>query len=416
MGQWLAWGLTLVALALVAAEAAEAAELEGPELDVMYLRYKQQSIDTSPVFQRQHVDYHATLDFKMDFFAVEATPLGKAIITNVFLCPDADCAHETPRAIADFSRRVSLEPGEQTLYKFDVELHGKAQTYSITIRRLTGEETQLRRLIVQGSALVPSFKPSIRHYRCQLEVTLEYGLLEAHLEDSGQTILAEAEVPILVKNFSDAKWEKEELLGVPMRRLGEEPYGEFQYPKKYLEFPVPMGSQRKIRFKVISADGGHFGYYQLDLARQTCGTELPLFDVRQSRCVRFCNLGYWADFQQRRCKRCPDLCVSCISSEECLSCRHPTIDMLYTLDSTGQCVASVRPFWQKNAEQAVSIALSASALLIFLCGLVSFGLVRAKARRLAAESRAESRGARGPERGTGGPRGYRSLPNEDLDF
>lgn len=41
MGQWLAWGLTLVALALVAAEAAEAAELEGPELDVMYLRYKQ---------------------------------------------------------------------------------------------------------------------------------------------------------------------------------------------------------------------------------------------------------------------------------------------------------------------------------------------------------------------------------------
>lgn len=51
----------------------------------------------------------------------------EAIITNVFLCPDADCAHETPRAIADFSRRVSLEPGEQTLYKFDVELHGKAQ-------------------------------------------------------------------------------------------------------------------------------------------------------------------------------------------------------------------------------------------------------------------------------------------------
>lgn len=76
--------------------------------------------------------------------------------------------------------------------------------------------------------------------------------------------------------------------------------------------------------------------------------------------------------------------------------------------------ACARPCF--SPPEAVSIALSASALLIFLCGLVSFGLVRAKARRLAAESRAESRGARGPERGTGGPRGYRSLPNEDLDF
>ena len=66
------------------------------------------------------------------------------------LCPDADCHQETPRAIADFSRKVSLEPGEKTLYKFDVELHGRARTYSITILRLTGKETDLRHLVVQG--------------------------------------------------------------------------------------------------------------------------------------------------------------------------------------------------------------------------------------------------------------------------
>ena len=53
--------------------------------------------------------------------------------------------------------------------------------------------------------------------------------------------------------------------------------------------------KRKIRFKVISSDGGHFGYYKLDLARQACNTELPLFDVRLGRCVRFCDVGYWPD-------------------------------------------------------------------------------------------------------------------------
>eukprot|EP00438_Fugacium_kawagutii_P034062 Skav232737 [mRNA] locus=scaffold1843:177728:178246:- [translate_table: standard] len=172
-----------------------------------------------------------------------------------------------------------------------------------------------------------------------------------------------------------------------------------------------MGTKRKVRFKVVSADGGHFGYYQLDLARQECSTEMPLFDVRAGRCVRFCNLGYWADFPQSRCKRCPELCVSCVSSQKCLSCHRATNDMQYVLDPlTGQCLAKLRPFWQKNAEQAISIGLATCALLLFLCGLLAFALAR---RRQEAESRqAKARSRAVPGKATG----YSQLPNEDLDF
>lgn len=95
--------------------------------------------------------HYGLQDDKMGFFAVQASPLGTAVITNIFLCPDADCHRETPRAIGDSSRKVSLEPGEGTLYKFDVELLGRARTYSITITRLTGKETDLRHLVVQGA-------------------------------------------------------------------------------------------------------------------------------------------------------------------------------------------------------------------------------------------------------------------------
>lgn len=271
------------------------------------------------------------------------------------------------------------------------------------------------KFFLPGSTLYPSFNPHIRSYSCFLDVRREFGLLELHLEDQGQTVLAEAEAPVkLTANDNVTRLDNthpQELRSPPLRRLREEAYGEFQYPNKYLEFPVPMGTKRKLRFKVISSDGGHFGYYQLNLARQECSTEMPLFDVRAGHCVRFCNLGYWADFHQSRCKRCPELCVSCVSRQRCLSCHHPTLEMQYVLDTvSGQCTAKVRPFWQKNAEQAISIALAGAAFLLFLCGLLAFALAR---RRQDAEARQKSR--RVADMG-GKASGYSQLPNEDLDF
>ncbi|CAJ1393385.1 unnamed protein product [Effrenium voratum] len=370
-------------------DATHGAEAPEPELDVMYLRYKQQPIDTTPVFNRMDVEYNATMDFKMEFFAVQATALGEAIITNIYLCPKADCHQETPRAMVDFSRRVSLDPGEKTLYKFDVELQGH--------------------LIVQGNTLYPKFRPDILRYRCFLEVGTEFGLLELHLLDQGQTVLAEAEAPVKLAEDNITSLDNtnpEQLHRPPLRRLREEAFGEFQYPNKYLQFPVPMGFRRTLRFKVTSADGGRFGYYRLDLARQQCSREQPLFDVSRG-CVRFCNMGYWPDFGQSRCKRCPGSCLSCSSRSHCLRCPQGG-EAMYFLEA-GQCIQQARPFWQRHGEQVLALALGGLALLIFLCGLLGFAC------------RAPKRGERG-ERSSGSlefgtaftkQKGYRQLPDED---
>ena len=176
------------------------------------------------------------------------------------------------------------------------------------------------------------------------------------------------------------------------------------------EFPVPMGTNRKLRFKVVSSDGGHFGFYQLDLTRQECNTEMPFFDVCSGRCVRFCNLGYWADFAQSRCKRCPDLCVSCVSGQKCLSCRRPTVEVDYLLDpETGRCTAKLRPFWQKKcqaAKQNISIALSAAGAVV---PLWLAGLCRSQACQ-----EAEGRSAKARSRVEMGK--YSQLPNEELEL
>ena len=84
--------------------------------------------------------------------------------------------------------------------------------------------------------------------------------------------------------------------------------------------------------------------------------------------------------------------------------------MQYVLDTvSGQCTAKVRPFWQKNAEQAISIALAGAAFLLFLCGLLAFALAR---RRQDAETRQKSRRVADGGKASG----YSQLPNEDLDF
>ena len=102
----------------------------------------------------KYVEYNATMDYKMIRWAssqCRQVPWARPS------SPTSSCA---PMRIAIARRhapsgilrvRSPLEPGEGTLYKFDVELLGRARTYSITITRLTGKETDLRHLVVQGA-------------------------------------------------------------------------------------------------------------------------------------------------------------------------------------------------------------------------------------------------------------------------
>eukprot|EP00440_Ansanella_granifera_P071037 gb/GFBE01077094.1/.p1 GENE.gb/GFBE01077094.1/~~gb/GFBE01077094.1/.p1 ORF type:complete len:435 (+),score=73.94 gb/GFBE01077094.1/:1-1305(+) len=377
-----------------------AADSPEPLLDVMYLKYKREPIDTTPVFNRMVVQYQATLDWKMKFFSVQATPMGDAIIENIHLCPiQADCLKQDQTVVTmDFSRNILVEPGSTILYKFDVLLQGQVRSYSIMVHRLKGNETDIRHMILEGSTLYPNFKSNVHEYRSFLDVGTESALLELHVQDAGQTILASADAPVpLTINDNITHLDNThpgELRSPPLRRLREEAYGEFQYPNKYIEFPVPMGTKRTVSLKVISSDGGHFGYYSLELARDTCSSGEPLFDVVSGQCVRFCNTGYWADYKAGRCKRCSGDCVSCLSPQRCVSCPLPDAGRQYVLDNvTGTCIARETSFWERNPERAAATLMAVGGFSIFLCGLCAFRCVTPQARKRTTRKDSRTKGS-----------------------
>lgn len=349
-----------------------------PLLEVMYLKYGQQPIDTSPVFDPTEPKYDVVLDWKMKYFSVQAKTEPPAIIENIRLCPqDADCLKQRQRVVRmDFSRNIIVQPGGQVLYKFDVLLHGMRSSYTIKSRRLEGSETYIRHMILQGSTLHPAFDKNVNAYQCLLDVGMEYASMELHLQDGGQVILAEADAPILLSSHDNITTRKnlnpQNTRSPPtrLRRLREEIYGEFQYPNKYVSFAVPLGMKRRITFKVISADGGHFGYYFLELARGSCTAETPLFDAQSGICVSFCNAGFYADHDSHRCKECEDTCISCTSPHRCIRCPAPSRVREYTLDNiTGTCIAKERRLWEQHPQHAVALALAIFGFSVFCCGM-----------------------------------------------
>lgn len=389
----------------------------GPLLKVMYLKYEDQPIDLTPVFDPMVSEYQATLDWKMRFFSVQATPEPPGIINNVHLCPqDADCLKQDQKLVTmDFSKRILVRPGEKGLFMFDVLLQGVVMTYTIIVTRLQGTETSLRRLIVQGTTLYPAFRPATFKYDCLVSVKDELANMELHVMDSGQQVFATAEDPVPITVSSNLstlvnsnpgqtmapperllmdsngfpsgveyetiveyttsapeylRWHK-----VPMepRRLTEEEFGEFQYPKRFVSFPTPLSSSRLIQFKITSADGGHFGYYSVEVTRLGCSKNEPLYDVNLAECVKFCDKGFYGDFKAGRCKRCKDTCVNCVTYYQCVECKEDDRRFTYSLNnSTGTCSATERPFWDQHPQETMAAGLGSGAFCIFLVGLYGF--------------------------------------------
>ncbi|CAE8668409.1 unnamed protein product [Polarella glacialis] len=120
----------------------------------------------------------------------------------------------------------------------------------------------------------------------------------------------------------------------------------------------------------------------MELARDSCGTSEPLFDVVSGACVRFCNMGYWADFEARRCKRCPDQCISCLSAHRCVRCPQATVLERFVLDNvSGSCIAREKTLWERNPQRTMSTALAALCFTVFLCGLCAFNIVASQGRK-----------------------------------
>jgi hypothetical protein len=350
-----------------------------PLLEVMYLKYLNEPIDTTPVFNPMVPMYVATLDWKMKFFAVEAKPVAPAIIDNIHLCRDnADCLKEDQRVVPmDFSKKIPVEPGNMVKYMFDVLLQGVVKSYTLDVKRLEGSETTVRNIFALGVTLSPAFDENMREYSILMDVTMEMVRFEIHLLDSGQTVFAEADYPSPLDDHDSITELKNEHPGnfrsPPMRRMREEAFGEFQYPNKYLDFPVPLEHTRVIHIKVMSADAGHNGIYTLKIARGRCPTSEPLFDGEISKCVKFCNVGFYADFGAGRCKRCQESCVNCLSLRECVQCKKPDRTFYYVKqNATGECLRMERALWVQHPEQVVAIIVAFLALCVFCCGMCAF--------------------------------------------
>lgn len=400
----------------------------------MYIKYANEPVDTEPSFSSDVVKYEATMDWKMKFFSVQAQPVPPAVIENIVLCrQDADCTKEEQSIVViDFSRSINMMPGSKVRFRFDVIRHGEVKTFTIVIRRLQGSETNLRTLIGRGLTLwpvgksdeagSPGFKPNVTLYQCLMDVTLEIVMLELHLQDSGQTVVASASPSVLLEKNNHFTLLKNSNPGhfkaPPLRRLtlgdgfggGDSSsaaaaevaasveagdgaaantevgdarerrrlmnsgvVGEFQYPNRYVNFPVPLTSQREIYLKVISADGGHHLFYSLKVARSSCPPSSPLFDVGAAQCVRFCNSGFFGDTEAKRCKRCQDSCFSCLASHRCTTCPKATRELAFELDNvTGTCEPRQRSMLQEHPQKTLALLFTGVSVFIFLCGLCGF--------------------------------------------
>jgi len=232
-------------------------------------------------------------------------------------------------------------------------------------------------------------------------MNLEFARLELHLLDAGQTVFASAEAAVRLgkrSNFTSLKNPQPGVFAAsPLRRLGTsgtyvdkdlfsegsagprrlggslEVVGEFQYPNRYFDFPVPLASRRQINLKVVSADGAHFGFYTLEIARENCPSTAPFFDAAALRCVHFCNTGFFADFKQNRCKSCDPTCFTCTSPYQCTRCPTLTKKYRFILDnSTGKCLSKSRSLMDQHPETTIALVFSVISLTIFLCGLCAF--------------------------------------------
>lgn len=364
-----------------------------PLLRMMYLKYRDSPIDTTPFFNPTVFAYTATMDWKMKYFQMMAVPVAPGIIDNVHLCPqNADCLTQDQRvATMDFEKPILVRPGEKVLFMFDVLLAGMVKTYSVVVNRLEGLETTLADIVIHGATLYPTFAPAVPTYQVSLDVHYEFAHIELHVVDGGQNLFATAEEPLALQPTDNITYLKNDNPGVTAapptrRRLTELAFGEFQYPVKPLHFPVPLTSKRLIDIKVTSADGGHFGYYSVTVARKGCHKTLPFYDAQRLECVKFCNTGYYQDIDSGQCKACQESCVNCLSYDNCVQCADETRLFKYVLaNATGSCNAIKKPFYMQHPQETLALGSATVALCVFLTGLYSFRVVNARSMRPSAQ-------------------------------
>ncbi|CAJ1335901.1 unnamed protein product, partial [Effrenium voratum] len=259
--------------------------------------------------------YDATLDFSMESFSVNVRP-------------DTGCEDEgVPK------EPTAVEIGGDVTLKFYAKHaeSGHKETYSVTVKRLLGSETQLQSLEVQHGKLTPfPFSPEVRVYRVTLDLEADMIKVLYRLRDNEQRLRVEAG--------------PEEMLGA--RRLGvlerdvdlHPPSGEVQYKDVATSFMLDVGYERRITFTIQCADPtqASIGTYTLNVERGNCPEERPYFEAQKRKCVNFCPEGFYRN-EDHRCSQCNSNCKVCTDLLDCKMCFPDTTQFAYVIQPDGKC-------------------------------------------------------------------------------
>jgi len=77
--------------------------------------------------------------------------------------------------------------------------------------------------------------------------------------------------------------------------------------------------------------------YSLDVTREGCTVERPLYSPVSSTCTVACPSGFYPNYASQRCSKCNTHCAVCESLSRCELCSTDTVRHRYILQPGGSC-------------------------------------------------------------------------------
>eukprot|EP00446_Apocalathium_sp_SHHI-4_P080472 CAMPEP_0177501694 /NCGR_PEP_ID=MMETSP0369-20130122/37371_1 /TAXON_ID=447022 ORGANISM="Scrippsiella hangoei-like, Strain SHHI-4" /NCGR_SAMPLE_ID=MMETSP0369 /ASSEMBLY_ACC=CAM_ASM_000364 /LENGTH=439 /DNA_ID=CAMNT_0018979237 /DNA_START=1 /DNA_END=1321 /DNA_ORIENTATION=- len=318
----------------------------------------------------------AAMDYAMAAFDVEAVAV-----------PRNDCSFRQTSNSA-----ILVEPGgfriEQVFADSAKDPSGVAVSYSLNVSRLTGNETILHWVHIEGSFLLPDWDSRSSVYTVYLTAEQDYAKFTFQRGDNGQSVWVDAaqEGPMHAgtgrrlasehgegrrhaapRGLQSAAFPSAEYLP---------PVGEVQRTPTTVIVPVDVGNERLVDLVVKSANGKKSGKYRFFVSRPYCPEDRRFFDPKAKVCTETCDEGYFGNTATGRCSRCLNRgCSICDKGLGCQMCLQG-----FELQSDGFCKSgagspgSLESMEKAEVHAAVNYGRSHVGLVLAMMSAGSIGL------------------------------------------
>ncbi|CAJ1378976.1 unnamed protein product [Effrenium voratum] len=247
--------------------------------------------------------YEATLDYSMAGYHILATA-----------SPRESCQISSMSTSA-----VMLDPGDSSMSELFVEPKAgaglDAGQYLLNVSRLSGAETQLRKVAVGGAYMVPGWSPEVRRYTVYLNLEEDLVRFQVAKLDNGQAVEMVAEL-----EEADADLHSRRLAGKPSGEPAGDHLGEQQHETATLLTTLDVGHKRTVQIQVTSADKAQIRNYYFTVRRPPCPSERRFFDGEEKLCTDICNENLYGSSTTGRCTRCMDEHCAICQAMNCSLC------------------------------------------------------------------------------------------------